>query len=148
MSCAAAVRRSRDHTAHVTTRAQASRHFKRRADNFRRALARLCPLRRPSNRVAAQALYVLANSLLFCSALLVYGSLENLRSILDFPKKLAVLVYLVAVPIVFIYVFSESIPGRLKVVVMLLAVQCVVIFNGAYGVWIRYQDELALDPLL
>ena len=51
-------------------------------------------------------------------------------------------------PIVFIYVFSESIPGRLKVVVMLLAVQCVVIFNGAYGVWIRYQDELAVDPLL
>ena len=48
----------------------------------------------------------------------------------------------------FIDVFSESIPGRLKVVVMLLAVQCVVIFNGAYGVWIRYQDELASDPLL
>ena len=68
--------------------------------------------------------------------------------VLDFPKKLAVLVYLVAVPIVFIYVFSESIPGRLKVVVMLLAMQCVVIFNGAYGVWIRYQDELASDPLL
>ena len=67
---------------------------------------------------------------------------------LDFPKKLAVLVYLAAVPIVFIYVFSESIPGRLKVVVMLLAMQCVVIFNGAYGVWIRYQDELASDPLL
>ena len=56
--------------------------------------------------------------------------------------------YLAAVPIVFIYVFSESIPGRLKVVVMLLAMQCVVIFNGAYGVWIRYQDELASDPLL
>ena len=56
--------------------------------------------------------------------------------------------YLVAVPIVFVYVFNEEIPGRLKVVVMLLAVQCVVVFNGAYGVWIQFQDELAADPLM
>ena len=68
---------------------------------------------------------------------------------LDFPKKLAVLVYLAAVPIVFIYVFSESIPGRLEGRRMLLAVHGgVVIFNARTACEIRSPRQTASHPLL